>query len=124
MNNVFDMVPLMAGRWSSLALLAAPAAGSPNLIRTLVPLAVVILVMYYILIYPQRKKQKEHQKMLSELKKNDRVVTVGGVHGIVKSVGDKEVVLVVDDSNKIKMTFSREAVSRIIRTEEDEKEKT
>ncbi len=59
--------------------------------------------------------------MLSELSKNDRVVTVGGVHGIVKSLSDKEVVLIVDDSNKTKMTFSREAISRIMGTEEDEK---
>ncbi len=116
MDNVFEMVPPLAG------LLAQ--GQPPNLLKTLVPLGVVILVMYYILIYPQRKKQKEHQRMLSELEKNDRVVTLGGIHGIVKSVSDREVVLTVDDSNKTRMTFSREAISRIIRTEEDEKEKT
>jgi preprotein translocase subunit YajC len=112
MSNLYDAVTVVA-----------QATGGTDLLRMLVPIVFLVGIFYFLLIAPQRKKQKQHQKMLSEIKKNDRVVTVGGIHGIVKSVAEREVVLTVDDSNKTKMTFSREAIARMIRSEEEEDEK-
>ena len=98
----------------------AQAQGSSSLWSLLLPMGVMFLIIYFLVLYPQKKKQKETQKMLSELKKNDKAVTAGGIHGIVKSVSEKEVVLVVDDSNKIKMTFSRDAIARVYKKDDEE----
>lgn len=74
---------------------------------------VIMLVVYWVfLIRPQSKKRKELAQKLNSLKKGDRVVTIGGVHGKVVSVKDKEVVLRVDD--KATITFDKSAVSTVI----------
>jgi len=91
----------------------APRGGPPrSLISTFIPFGLVILIFYFLIIRPQNKKQKETQKMLSALKKGDRVVTVGGVHGTIQSVKESTVILKVDESTK--MEFSRSAISSVI----------
>ena len=116
MDNIVEMIFLAQAQ-------PAPAPGG-SLVSLLIPMGVMFLIIYFLVLYPQKKKQKEMQKMLSEIKKNDRVVTIGGIHGIVKLVSEKEVVLTVDDSNKTRMTFSRDAVARIIyeKSAEDNKQ--
>ena len=68
----------------------------------------IIVVFYFLVIRPQNKKQKEAKKMLEGIRKGDRVVTIGGMHGTVDSVKDDAVVLKVDDNMKLK--FSKSAV--------------
>ena len=81
-------------------------------------------VLYFLIIYPQRKKEKarqhERETMLSALKKNDHVMTIGGIHGIVASVTDQEVALKIDERNDVRIRVSREAISKVV-TAEDEK---
>ena len=72
-----------------LALAQAPGGG----LGQLVPILLVFVVFYFILIRPQQRKQKEHQAMVEALKKNDRVVTVGGLHGRILEVSDAVVTL-------------------------------
>ena len=73
---------------------------------------IIMLVVYWVfLIRPQSKKRKELQQKLSNLKKGDRVVTIGGVHGKIVSVKDKVVVLRVDDRAEI--TFDKNAISTV-----------
>ena len=73
---------------------------------------VIMLVVYWVfLIRPQSKKRKELAQKLSNLKKGDRVVTIGGVHGKVVSVKEKVVVLRVDDRAEI--TFDKNAISTV-----------
>ncbi len=73
---------------------------------------VIMLVVYWVfLIRPQSKKRKELAQKLSSLKKGDRVVTIGGVHGKVVSVKEKVVVLRVDDRAEI--TFDKNAISTV-----------
>jgi preprotein translocase subunit YajC len=78
----------------------------------------VFAVLYLLLIHPQRKKEKDRQKqreaMLKNLAKNDHVMTIGGLHGIVASVTDTEVVLKVDEKSDTKMRFTREAISKVV----------
>jgi preprotein translocase subunit YajC len=82
-------------------------------------------VLYFLLIRPQRQKEKDRQKhredMIKNLKKSDHVMTIGGMHGIVASVTATEVVLKVDEKNDVRVRFTRDAISKVV-TEEDEKQ--
>jgi preprotein translocase subunit YajC len=73
---------------------------------------IIMLVVYWVfLIRPQSKKRKELAQKLSNLKKGDRVVTIGGIHGKVVSVKEKVVVLRIDDRAEI--TFDKNAISTV-----------
>jgi len=74
-----------------------------------VPLVFMVIVFYFLLIRPQQKKQKQHQQMISELKKNDEVVTSGGMHGTIVAVKEKTFVLRVDEGTKLQV--NKEAVA-------------
>jgi len=71
----------------------------------------IIAIFYFLIIRPQNKKQKETQKMLENLKKGDRVVTIGGIHGVIQSVKEQSVIVKIDDN--VKVEFSRSAISTI-----------
>ncbi len=78
----------------------------------LVPLIMIVIIMYFFMIRPQRKKQKETQKMIDALKKGDKVVTIGGIHGTISLAKEKTVIVKVDDSCKIE--FNRSAIAGVI----------
>ena len=67
---------------------AEQAAGPASMATGFIPLLLIIVIFYFFLIRPQNKKQKETQKMLSALKKGDKVITIGGIHGVISSVKD------------------------------------
>jgi len=71
----------------------AAGAGDPNqfLIGTVMPIALMLVVLYFLIIRPQNQARKRHMEMIAALKKNDVVVTSGGFIGKVKSVADDEV---------------------------------
>ena len=87
----------------------------------LIFLVMIFAIMYIFLILPQRRKQRQHQQMLASLKKNDRVITIGGIHGVVHSIKDDKIVLKVDDNAKL--TFSLSSVASVERKEEPEEKK-
>ncbi|HAW60453.1 MAG TPA: preprotein translocase subunit YajC [Actinobacteria bacterium] len=72
--------------------------------------AVLIGVFYFLLIRPQQQRAREHRRLISELQVGDRVVTIGGIHGTVKSISDDTVSLQV--TADVCMTFSKDAVAR------------
>ena len=80
----------------------------------------MILIMYFVLFRPQMKEQKRRREMLSSVKKHDRVVTTGGIHGVVVSVSDNDIVLKIDENNNVRVKFARSAVSAIISRDSDE----
>ena len=87
----------------------------------LVTFGLIIVVFYFLVIRPQNKKQKDAKKMLQNITKGDKVVTIGGMHGSVESVKDDAVVLRVDDNVKLK--FNKSAVAQVLeRRGEDSKE--
>jgi preprotein translocase subunit YajC len=105
-------------------LLGAPQggaeAGSPgSMISTFIPFILIIAIFYFLIIRPQNKKQKETQKMLSALKKGDKIVTIGGVHGVIQNVKESSVVVKVDENTKIE--FSRSAISNVVEASKAEK---
>lgn len=100
---------------SNLALLqaGAPATGGLD-IWSLLPFAGVILIFYFMIIRPQNKKQKETERMLKELKKGDKVVTIGGLRGEVQDVKDDTIVIKVDPDSNTKLEFNRSAVASLV----------
>ena len=79
-----------------------PASQSP-FASMLFPIILIYIIFYFILIRPQRKEQKEHKGMIDNLKKNDEVVTTGGIHGTIVNVKEKTFILRVDDNVKIEI---------------------
>lgn len=92
------------------------------------PLMLMLIIgtlFYFLLIRPERRKRQETDRMLENLKKNDRVVTIGGIVGVVVNVakGAEDVTIRVDEGNNTRLTVLRSAISRVIGTEEGEKKK-
>ena len=83
-----------------------PNTAQPNAIVSLMPIIFIFGIFYFLLIRPQQKKQKDHEKMVSELKKNDEVVTNGGIHGTVVNVKDSTLTLKIDENVKIEINKS------------------
>ena len=78
-------------------------AAQPSPFLQFLPLVFLFGVFYFLILRPQQKKQKDHERLLSKLDKNDEVVTSGGVHATVVSVGDKTVILRIADNVKIEI---------------------
>jgi len=79
------------------------ATPNANMLVQLFPLLLIFAIFYFLIIRPQKTKEKEHQKMLSALKKNDEVVTTSGIHGTVINVKDKTFILRIDDNVKVEI---------------------
>ena len=87
------------------------AAGSANPIASFMPIILMFVILYFLLIKPQQKKQKEHQKMLTELKKGDKIVTTGGIHGVISNI--KENTLTVKIAENVRIDISKGHVSYV-----------
>ena len=85
------------------------SAGSP-LIQFL-PLVLIFVIFYFLLIRPQKQKEKEHQKMLTGIDKNDEVVTLSGIHGTIVTVKEKTLILRIDEN--VKMEIEKNSVAYI-----------
>ena len=82
------------------------------MLSTFLPMIAIFAIFYFFLIRPQNKKQKETEKMIAALKKGDKVVTIGGIHGVISSTKEKTVVVKVDDNTKIE--FNRTAIATVV----------
>ena len=78
-------------------------AAQPPITTHFVFIGLIILIFYFLIIKPQKQKQIEHQKMMQSIKKNDEIITIGGIHGTVSNVKDKSIVLRVSDNVKIEV---------------------
>lgn len=91
--------------------------GSGSLVSTVIMFGAIFLIFYFMIIRPQRKRAKEREKMLSNVEKGDKVVTSGGLHGVVAGIEDKTVLLAISDNVKVKV--ERSAISAVLSTKED-----
>ncbi|MCX7987830.1 MAG: preprotein translocase subunit YajC, partial [Thermodesulfovibrio sp.] len=82
-----------------------------SLLASLLPLVLIIVVFYFLLIRPQQKRAKEHRLMLENLKRGDKVITVGGLYGVVDSVNPTTVILKVAENVKLK--FSKQSIAAL-----------
>ena len=85
------------------------------------PMVAIFLLFYFIILRPQRRQEQARREQLAALKKNDRVVTVGGIHGTVTNVrpDEDEVTIRVDDVTNTKLRVSRASIARVVRPETD-----
>ncbi len=113
------LAPLQEG--SPTGASSAPAGGAPtaapggNLFTSMIPILLVVGVFYFVLIGPERKQRKLREQMLQAIKKGDRVVTSGGLHGTIASIQDDLVMLQVDEG--VRMKFNRAAIQSVLADE-------
>ncbi len=74
----------------------------------------LMLIFYFLILKPQKDKQKEQKLMLTNLKKNDQVVTAGGIHGTIINVKDTSVVMRIDDN--VKVEVDKDAITTVKKT--------
>ncbi len=79
------------------------AGGGQSAIASFLPLIIIFAIFYFLLIRPQQKKAKQHREMLTALKKGDKVITTGGIYGVVEAVGDKTVTVKIAENVKVKL---------------------
>jgi preprotein translocase subunit YajC len=115
MPNIFANLPLLMGQPAGGQ---SGQAGGSSMITMLATFALIIVIFYFLIIRPQRKKQKDTQSMLANVRKGDRVSTVGGIRGTVHAVKESTVVLKVDDNTKIE--FNKNAISAVLERREEE----
>ena len=75
-------------------------------------------LFYFMILRPETKRRTDQDKMQQELKKNDRIVTIGGIHGVVTNIAsDDEVSIRIDDKNDTKIRITRNAIQRVVTKE-------
>jgi preprotein translocase subunit YajC len=98
---------------------AGPAAGAGDGGPSILPYTLILILFlgYFIVWRPEKKKQREYKEQLASIKKNDRVVTIGGIYGVVANINREadKVTLKVDDNTKIDFTLG--AISRVVSAE-------
>ena len=79
------------------------ATGGTGGFAAFLPLILMFVIFYFLLIRPQQKRTKEHREMINQLKKGDRIVTSGGIHGRVTAVSDTTVTVEISDRVRVKL---------------------
>jgi preprotein translocase subunit YajC len=86
---------------NSLLLMGTP--GEANPLVTFLPLILIFVVFYFFIIRPQKKKEEDRKRMIGAVKKNDKIVTIGGVHGTVTQVDETSLLVQVDTNTKLRI---------------------
>ncbi|MGR3302039.1 MAG: preprotein translocase subunit YajC [Candidatus Scalindua sp.] len=88
------------------------AQGNP-MMQFLPLLIIMFAIMYFLIIRPQKQKEKKRLAMISNVRKQDKIVTSGGVHGVVVTVKENEVVIRVDDAKDVKLRIDKSAITSV-----------
>ena len=104
---------------STVALAQSPGGGSQGGgFMAFLPMLAILFIAYFLILRPQFKKQKEHQRMLTAIQKGDKVVTSGGIHGQVLKINEGSTTLILKVANDVKLEIDRGAITRKITPEE------
>ncbi len=74
-----------------------------SMVTTLIMFGLIFFIFYFMILRPQQKRQKERQKLLNEMKKGDKIITAGGIHGKIIALEDKTALIEISDNVKIKV---------------------
>jgi preprotein translocase subunit YajC len=91
--------------------------GGGGLISTLIMFGAIFLIFYFMIIRPQQKRAKEKEKLLSNLEKGDKVITNGGIHGVIAGLEEKTALLMISENVKIKI--DRSAITTVLAKKSD-----
>src|SRR3954464_3170285 len=100
----------------SLLLAQAPGpspSGAGSSLISMLPFVFIFVIMYYVMLRPQMRRQKEQAKLVAALKTGDRVVTASGIHGLISNVKDTTVIVKVADNVKLEM--EKTAVTNVVK---------
>jgi len=75
-------------------------------------LVAIVAIFYFLMIRPQRKRQKEHQQLMEELKRGDRVITAGGIYGVIESLSEDSIVIKVESGTTMRVARSSVALKQ------------
>ncbi len=110
----------------------APGAGGGSFLVQLLPFAMILLIMYFLILRPQQKRMKDHREMIASIKRNDTVVTSGGLIGkVIRIISDDELLVELAEGVRVRVVRStitevrtrgdvREVESRKARTKSDD----
>ncbi|NIO07762.1 MAG: preprotein translocase subunit YajC [Deltaproteobacteria bacterium] len=101
--------------WDIAFAQGTPGPSGPSTLISLFPLILIFVIFYFLLIRPQQKRSKEHRNMLEQLKKNDEVLTSGGIFGKIISLSDNVITLEVAPNMRIRV--NRPQISQVIKPE-------
>jgi preprotein translocase subunit YajC len=109
----FALAPLFAQDAGS-----APGNGLTGMLTVMLP---AFVALYFLVLLPQQRQERRRRKMIDSLKKNDRVLTVAGIYGVVVSVDSAQdrVVIRVDDEKGIKLTVTKSSVAQVLASDKD-----
>lgn len=101
--------------------MGAPSGQGANPLAMWMPIIMIFVIMYFLILRPQAKRQKEQQKMLESLQKGDEVVTAGGIYGTIVGMKEKDTVVVVEVDKNVKLNVARASITRKVVPPEEKK---
>ena len=104
-----------------LAMTPQGSEGGGSMVSTLIMFGAIFAIFYFMIIRPQQKKAKEREALLTALKKGDKIVTNGGMHGVIAGLDEKT--CLVDFGNNLKIKFDRSAIAAVDSGKKEETKK-
>jgi len=101
--------------------IGAPSGQGANPLAMWMPIILIFVIMYFLILRPQAKRQKEQQKMLESLQKGDEVVTAGGIYGTIVGMKEKDTIVIVEVDKNVKLSVARSSISRKVVQSEEKK---
>lgn len=122
MKTILTLNTILLSSISLFAQEAGKTAGKSSGFETMLPMMLIMFgVIYFMMIKPEQKKAKEKKLMVDELKKNDKIITIGGIHGTVSIVKDDTVQLKIADNTVVRI--SKSAIASVISDKKEVEEK-
>lgn len=100
--------------------MAGSETGQGSGLAAMLPFVVIMFIIYFLMIRPNTKKQKEKQQMIQSLKKGDKVITVGGIHGTISGVKQKGAILVLNVGKNLNIEINRTSIAGLSGKTSDE----
>ena len=91
---------------------AGEGEGTSSIVPLIVFLVLIFGLMYFTMIRPQRKKQKEHQELMAELRRGDKIITAGGIYGVIESTSEDSIIIKVESGTTMRIARSSIAGKR------------
>jgi preprotein translocase subunit YajC len=92
--------------------LSQATGGSSMFTTFFLPLILMVVVFYFLILRPSQKRNKDRNKMLSAIQKGDKIVTIGGLHGMIEELSEDKFTLKTADGTRL--TFDRDAIARAV----------